>query len=269
MLSIIILSSDGYSDCWDPLFASFEKNFPGMDGYQIILSTNTKDYNYPGQNITCLKNGMDTAWSKRLQLSLDQAESDAVLVMVEDFFLLSKMNEDLFLKFLNLVTTRPDVDHIRLVYNGKKVLPIPTDNKYLDRIPGFGKHRFLFLPGLWKKKVLKKYLVDFETPHMAEKMGNYRSWIMKDNFYCVSKEYIEENGRFYDCATSGAIIKGKWGSWLPERMKENGIEIDYSKRGFKTDESQKSAKMNVQINMIKNPVSTLKSLGATLQCFFK
>jgi hypothetical protein len=139
----------------------------------------------------------------------------------------------------------------------------------LDRIPNFGKHRFLFLPGLWKKKVLKKYLVDFETPHVAEKMGNYRSWIMKDNFFCVSEKYIEEHGRFYDCATSGAVIKGKWGEWLPKRMKENDVVLDYSRRGFKTRESQKSAKIDVQLNMLRNPVSTIRSFGATLRCFFR
>ena len=51
MLSLVILSSDGYSDCWDPLFYTLKKYFPGIEKYEIILSTNTKSYSFPGLNI--------------------------------------------------------------------------------------------------------------------------------------------------------------------------------------------------------------------------
>ena len=229
MLSIIILSSDGYSDCWEPLFTLLKKNFPSIDDCEILLSTNEKEYVHPELKIRSLKNGIETPWSRRLQMSLEQSSHDIVMIMVEDFFLLSKMSPEHFKIYLDLIKTDKKIDHIRLLYNQNKVAPISTDNPFIDRIPSFTNHRFLFLPGLWKKEVINKYVVDFESPHIAEKMGNYRSWILRDNFYCVSNDFISKNGKLFDCATSGAIIKGKWGKWLPERLKKIIFEIDFSK----------------------------------------
>lgn len=268
MISIVIISSDGYEDCWDPFFKLFERNFENINDYELILSTNTKSYKHENLKIKTLQNGLDTAWSKRVQMSLEQCTYPIVMVMVEDFFLLSKFNGECFKQFIDLITNKPEVGHIRLLYNQEKIKTIPTENPLIDRIPSISKHRFLLLPGLWKKDVLCKYLVDFETPHIAEKMGNFRSWMRNDGFYCVSQKFLKENGRFYDCATSGAIIKGKWGKWLPERLKENEIKIDFKKRGFKTGESQKKAKLEVQLGMLKNPISTMKSLIYTLKLLF-
>ena len=152
MLSIIILSSDGYSDCWNPLFTLFEKNFPGIENYELILSTNTKKYSHSGLKILSLTNGSETAWSKRLQLSLEAANNDIVMVIVEDFFLLSEMNEQYFENYLDMILSNKGIDHIRLLYNQDKIKTIETDNPLLDKIPPYSNHRFLFLPGLWKKR---------------------------------------------------------------------------------------------------------------------
>ena len=41
MLSIVILSSDGYSDCWDPLFFTLKKYFHDIDTDVIKLFSNS------------------------------------------------------------------------------------------------------------------------------------------------------------------------------------------------------------------------------------
>jgi hypothetical protein len=269
MLSIIVLSSDGYSDCWNPIFTLFKKNFPCIENYELILSSNTKKYNHPDLEIRSLTHGKDMPWSKRLKQSLDQAKNEIVLVLVEDFFLLSKMNNSVFESLLKLIKTEDKIDHIRLVYNKSKVKVQNSKYKFLDEIVPKSKYRFLYLPGLWRKEVLQKYVVEFETPYVAEIIGNYRSWILNDGFYAISKNFLKNHGELYDCPTSGALIKGKWGKWLPKRLEENGIKINYSIRGFKDIQSNKKARIKAQLYFLNHPILTLKSIFMTLLLFFK
>ena len=134
----------------------------------------------------------------------------------------------------------------------------------LDKIKSKSKFRFLYLPGLWSKKVLQKYIVNFETPYMAEKMGDLRSMILSDGFYAISNEYLKKNGKLFDCGTSGVIIKGKWEKWLPERIEENNISLDYSIRGFRNEKKIKTAKNEIIRGLIKNPINTLRSFYSIL-----
>jgi hypothetical protein len=95
---------------------------------------------------------------------------------------------------------------------------------------------------------------------MSERFGNIRSKIYKDGFYTVSKKYIEENGQFYDCEQSGVIFKGKWPRWVAAFFDKEGIEIDYTIRGFVTKEYRKETRKKSKLELIKNPVSTLRSV---------
>ena len=127
MISIIILSSDGYSDCWNPLFTSFKKYFEGIENYEIILSTNSKEYSFPGLNVLSLTNGINTPWSKRLQMSLEEAKYDIVLVMVEDFVLRSKINSKDFYQLVELMQDSNNVGHIRLLSVVNKLSTKPSN----------------------------------------------------------------------------------------------------------------------------------------------
>lgn len=260
MLSLVILSSDGYSDCWDPLFYTLKKYFSGIEKHEIILSTNTKNYSHPELNILTLANGMNTPWSKRLKISLEHAKNDIVLVMVEDFFLRSKMDESLLDHFLLLMNKSDKIDHIRLLAPQKKVKVERSEFEYLDRMNINTDLRYTYLPGLWKRNTLLKYVMNYESPFASERFGNIRSKIYKDGFYSVSKEYIEENGQFYDCEQSGVIFKGKWARWVSTFFEKEEIKIDYSRRGFVTKEYRKQTRKKSKLELIKNPITTLKSL---------
>lgn len=269
MLSIIVLSSDGYSDCWEPFFKLLKMNFPEAVNYEIILSSNSKKFKFDGLNIKSLTHGEKTPWSKRLKLSLDRASNDIVMVLVEDFFIFSKLNFSVFECLLDQISNNNSIDHIRLLYKMDEVKTRSSKFKYLDEIVPRTKYRFLYLPGLWSKRKLRKYIVDFETPYMAEKMGDVRSWVHNDSFYAVSNDYVESFGRLYDCPTSGSIIKGKWGMWLPERLSKNGISLDYSHRGFKDAKSNQRARKQIFFGLLMNPITTIKSILSILIIPFK
>lgn len=159
------------------------------------------------------------------------------------------------------------IDHIRLIYYRYKVEK--SEFPYLDKISKKTRHRLLYLPGLWKKQVMKKYLVDFEMPYMAERIGDYRAKILDDNFYSISQDYIKEHGDFYDCYDSGALYKGRWKNWVVDYLREHNIELDLSKRGFENEKDNIKSRNNTWIGLLKTPVSTFKSLWNVVMMYIK
>jgi len=268
MMSIVVLSSDGYSDCWQPLFLSLKKYFSGIEKFELILSTNSKSYNYPGLEIKTITHG-DVSWSKRLKDTLDKAENELVLVIVEDFFLRSKLDADILQTLLDLMNNMDKIDHIRLADYGNKFKTVKTEYDTIDKIAEKTTHRFLYLPGIWKKQVLKKYIVDFESPYMAEKMGNIRSGIFDDGFYCISKQYIKENGNLYHSSSSGAVYKGRWAKWVGNFCKDNSIDLDLSKRGHTDKDYNENVRKKTLMGLVKSPVLTSKSVFNIVKLYLK
>ncbi|MCK0131208.1 hypothetical protein MWU59_06780 [Flavobacteriaceae bacterium F08102] len=265
MLSIIVLSSDGYADCWYPFFYSLKKYFPLKNEYEIILSTNEKKYTHEGLEIKTINSGLTTPWSKRLKNCVQQAKYDLLFVLTEDFFIRSPLNVTMFEGFLNLLKEKSDVHHIRLLSTYDRTASIPSEYPHLDLIDPKTKLRFLYLPGLWKRNVLAKYLFNYESVFMSEKIGDIRSTIYKDNFYAISRSYYKEHGQFYDCTPSGALFKGKWSKeWIVPFFKRENIDIDLSLRGFATLDFQKSTRLKNKIQLIKHPISTIRSFSSLL-----
>ncbi len=258
MLSIIVLSSDGYSDCWEPMFKSLKTYISDIGNYELLLSTNSKSYSYPGLNIKSLHNG-DDSFSKRVKKSLEIAKNDIVLLIIEDFFLRSKLDNILLKELVYLMKSEKNIDHIRLLCSSNKYKTEPSAYAKLDNITEKTNHRFLYLPGLWKKEILQKYIVNFESPYMAEKMANQRSYIFKDGFYSISQEYIKEHGQFFNSGSSGAVYKGKWADWVREFFERLEINLDLNKRGFGSKEYNEMIRKKTLISLLKTPILTLRS----------
>lgn len=260
MISIVIYSSDYYQDCWDPFFLLFKKYFPMQDDYELILITNTVIYKNNNLEVTTVNAGLDTPWSLRLRLGLEKAKNELIFLIGDDFFLLDYLNSSHLNKFIELINNSKGIDHLRFLHNPGKFKVRRSNNKELDIIEEFTKYRFLYAPGLWKKEKLTKYIVDFESPFMSEKMGTYRSWIHNDQFYCLSDKYLSDNDQFYKCGTSGVIAKGKWEAWAVPQLEKEKLGIDFSIRGIKDDYGSKSSIWKARKNQLKQPISTMKSI---------
>lgn len=268
MFSLIVLSSDGYSECWNPLFYLFKKNFEGISNHEILLSVNTKDYSYNDLNIKVIKHGSNVSWSKRLAICLEKAKNDIVFVLVEDFFLTKKLDIKVFNNVLNQLKNNSNIDHVRLLLTRRETETIPSKYEFLDEIHEKARLRFTYLPGLWKKNVLSKYVKNYETPYLSERIGDYRSYIYNDKFYCISKAFVEERGELYDCPTSGAIFKGKWAKWVPDFLESQNINnIDFSIRGFADREFRKTIRTKNKIKLLKDPINTARSFLSLIKLY--
>lgn len=267
MLSFIVLSSDGYSDCWNPFFELFEKYFPKIQNMEIILSTNTKNYTHETLNIKTLSHGNNLPWSKRYKLCLEQAKNEIVLPLSEDFFLKSKINEEDFMTVFNLIRSEKEIDHIRLLNRGVFKTE-KCEYPLLKKIATSTKKRFIFSPGLWKKQVLDKYLVDFENPWIAEKMGDYRAKIYKDGFYCISEEYVKEKGQLYDTFFSGVIYKGKCAHYVVSFLEKEGY-TEILKRGIMSKSDMKEVKRKAKKKLVLDFFPIMRSLFHTINLYLK
>lgn len=257
MLTVIVLSSDGYSDCWIPFFKLLKRNFPNIENFEIILSTNLKKFEYPDLKIRCITHGLNVLWTKRLRLSIEEAKNDTIFLLTEDDFLKTPINGKVFSNFLNLMNEINDIDHIRF-RNAPLTKTKDSDFDLLDKIDLFANKRFTFQPGLWKKKILVKYLRDRENPFMAELMADSRSKIYKDGFYCISKDYVKKHGYLYDGYYSGVIYKGKWSHWAIDFLKVQNFNIDFSVRGIIYEDDMKGIRFKARIAQFKNPILILK-----------
>lgn len=269
MISLIVCSYDGYSDCWDPYFTLLKKYFPESEKFDIILSTTTRSYEFEGLNIKTLAHGKSTPWGKRLKLSLEMAKYDIVVPMSEDYFLKSRVNFKQFEYFVDLFNKFNKIDYIRFLRYNIRWSGEDSEFKYLEEIDPHTKHRFLLIPGIWRKKVLNKYLKDYENVFMSEKVSGYRSWIYKDGFYSINNEFVQENGQLYNTDNSGFIFKGKWVPWGIDYLNSENLNIDYSKRGILTDNFIKKTRMKSKLDMFKTPIVTSRSVMSVFVLFLR
>ncbi len=237
--TLLVSSSDAYEDCWIPFFALLSKYWPKCD-HPIVLNTNTKDFSYPGLDITCPmvseRYGRNLPWGARLKKSLEFVQDDIILFMLDDYFIQSPVVVDKVEELVELMK-KDNLSHIMLY-------PIPGPN-HMSQYPmlvergQMAEYRFSFQVGLWRKERLASYLRDHEDPWHAERWGTRRAWRVKDSFYCIDEAYYAQEGPIIDYLVTGGMIGGKWaGESIVNLLKSNDIAMDFTKRGFyKKDES--------------------------------
>jgi len=266
-LSIVVSSSDGYDDCWNPFFTLLKNYFPGIEQIEILLSTQTKDYSNPAFNLKVVKHGMRAAWSQRLRQTLEKASNEIILFLDEDAFLRSEVNMSLLVKLVDMMVQDDKIGHIRFAKGNWETTPTQWD--FLQELKPFTKKRFMMLIGLWNKEILLKHLVGHETTWSIEKWANIRSNILQDRFYCVTRSVIENEGSPYNAAENGGIYKGKWiENYVVPLFAKNNIEIDFSKRGFADQQSRLASRLMNRLEPIMHPVLTCKSIRSIIQLKF-
>ena len=104
---------------------------------------------------------------------------------------------------------------------------------------------------------------------MAEKISGYRSWIRKDGFYSITQQYVDEFGQVYDTFNSGFIFKGKWVPWGLDFLEQEKLNISIKQRGILDKDKMGQTRIQSRINMIKDPINTLRSFSSVLLLYIK
>jgi len=236
-LSFLMASCDHYNDLWDPFFECMDIFWPDCP-YPVYLSTDKKKYIPRKQlhftvNTLNQKGNKRKSWSKLLMEALQQIPTEYVLLTIDDYFMCNLVEEKYIEEILDIMDADKMIASFQLC--GTR-LRSSLENKSdkLDYVPlwpkGWATH---FMPTIWRKSVLLKWLRPWESAWGFEGYGSnrYRRWHYKEKVYVVRQpeiyDYLEFNNDY------SAVVHGRWLNVpeLDEFFEKNKIDVDFNKRG--------------------------------------
>ncbi len=251
--AVVICSCDAYQDVWDPFFTLMDKYWEDIP-YSVYLNTEKAKFNKEYKNFSVKTLNLKekrkphkTTWSRRMLDVLDRIEEEYVFILIEDFFLREKVQTELIEEILD----KMDADSLmsQVQFFGTR---INCDNNRLNTMTnvldlqqiGDDKAKVCFVPVIWRKSVLRKWLRPHETIWAFESCGAQRArrWKYKDKVYRVYSpsifNYLWEKGCY-------CVVNGKWmlHPLLTGLFQENNIEVDYNIRGTITMEEWNAKNM--------------------------
>jgi len=219
---IVVFSCDKNKDLWFPFYYCIEKYYPNHP--EIIYKT--EKLKNPYYKTIC-KNYPLNKWTLGIKETLEGIEDNQILFLADDIFIRKPV----------------DIDRINYCIKVMQKYPIACMNfeKSFDKhdiktnIKGFKKrqkgsrYEMSIMCGLWDRKTLVDIMSCEKTPWELEE--TYKN--TKYNFYINSSNYIIDWG--YETWQHAGIKQGKWCKEAKYFFDNEGIKIDYEKRGFVDD----------------------------------
>lgn len=253
--SVLVNTSDGFEDCWPPFFTLLDKYWPQCKA-PIYLNTETKNWNWPGKEVICCKvqgaNISRLTWSECLIAALEQIKTPFVLYFQEDYFIHQQVNDDVIENAAKFMMDHPEVKHIALTRHGS-LGPYETYSvEPYQLIRQDARYRISTQAALWRVDTLKSYLRSEENGWMFEIYGTWRARRVKETFLSLKFDN-EHGGPAIDYLHTG-IIKGRWLNEIKQVFDQNGIEMDFSKRGYYEPKPPLIHKFELLGKLLKRPV---------------
>ena len=256
-MAVLVTSCDAYEDIWFPFFKLMDKYWSDIP-YNVYLNTEKKRYEAEHKNFSVKTLNLSkkqkadkTTWSKRMLETLEKIEEEYVLILVEDFFLRERVQTELIENILDKMDEDPLMSQVQF-FGTRTNCDNEKENTIKDamRIECIGddKAKVCFVPVIWRKRTLKKWLRPHETIWAFESCGAKRAklWKYKEQVYRVYDpaifNYLWEKGCY-------CVVNGKWMEHplLTELFEKNDIKVDFSIRGTITMEEWDSVTLTTLI----------------------
>ena len=250
-LAFLMSSCDAYEDLWEPFFECLDlcwKDIP----YPVYLNTEHKQYvpkKELGFSVTTLnqRKQKKLSWSRRFIDVLNRIPEEYVFLVLDDFFVCDKVDGEKFEQILDAMDKDKSIASYQMY--GTRIRNKAPENyaplKEMECVlmgrSGWKTH---FVPTIWRKSVLLKWLRPWESIWGFEGYGSDRArrWNYKEKVYIVNNPPIYDYLWIKDCS---ACVNGKWLA-EPELLtffEENNILVDWSKRGKMTYEEYQAITM--------------------------
>jgi hypothetical protein len=262
--TLLVNSTDGYSDCWEPFFKLLAIYWPQYKD-EVLLNAETKSIQVPGVRIKATHsaqavNGAHPTWTESILYALDQAETDIILYVQEDYFLKDYVQHDFIVELARMMEEKK-LTYIGLMDEGAHGPFTPSG--FDDRLWTIGqqdKYRISLQACLFSKSRMRKYFRRHENPWHFEYYGNIRARRKKDTFYTLNRDlYSARHNSVFPYDLTG-IVSRQWKRDVVERLfARHDIEIDYSIRGFYGEGPQVDRFITKKFGLSKL-VSVIKSL---------
>lgn len=236
-LAVFMASCDNYDDLWHPFFECMDKFWPNIP-YPVYLCTDHKTYeprkplHFKVQTLNQVSKGRKT-WSQLVIETLKQVPAEYILFTIDDYFICNPVEGKYIKEIMAIMDTDPLIASFQL-YGTRLRDSIKTKTDELEYVPlwpkGWATH---FMPTIWRKTVLLKWLRPWESAWGFEGHGSarYRRWHYKEKVFVVRQpeiyDYLEFNKDY------SAVVHGRWLD-VPELdtfFEKNEIEVDFAQRG--------------------------------------
>lgn len=267
--TVIVQSTDSFSDCWLPFFELLSRYWPGLQA-PILLNAETKSYSHPKLNIRATNNATCSpnwpTWSESVLHALSLVETDIVLLTLDDMLPAAPVDVDALERCLRLME-RHRYSAITLTQHGTRRPTKPSADELLLEVTQTARYRISSCPSLWRVEALKSYLQSHENVWEFEIMGSRRARKRPDSLFIANPAAVGNDGEgimpYFQGAVDTAIVKGRWQRGIEEFFGSRGIPMDYEARGFFTPPPWIFQKVRVlmKLNALRSPRSWLRRAG--------
>lgn len=241
-LAFLMSSCDGYDDLWEPFFECLDLMWKDID-IPVYLNTEHKVFTPKkelGFQVRTLnqKSKKTLSWSRRFIEALERIQEEYIFLVLDDFFVCDKVDADKMAQIVSIMEEDPAIASFQLYgtrirnKNPEAYVQGETLRYTLMGKQGWKTH---FVPTVWRKSTLLKWLRPWESIWAFEECGSQRArrWNYPEKVYVVENAPIYDYLWIKDCS---AVINGKW---LAEKelltfFEENQIQVDWSRRGKMT-----------------------------------
>ena len=220
-LTILGVFFDGYKDLWIDFVRLFKKYWPDCP-YELVITSNTENYDY-FEGIKVINAGKNAEYSKKIQFALQEVESDYYLILLEDFFMSKKINNNDFNTLFNNIIDRQikyysmPMNEFSNNYKGKKI----QGHKFERTISHKAKYTLSCQPAIWEKNFLMNCIGN----------ENYNAWVF-EGVFCKSK-VAHSKDFLKDCivntnnplAILHGALQGKIVPTTSQTLFENGYQL--------------------------------------------
>lgn len=217
-MKILVLSCDNYVDTFVPFHHCLEKYWP--DHPEVIYKTETIDNPYYK---TMRANYPLHQWTKGVREVLEQIDDEHIMLMMDDIFIRKPVDTKRIEQADRCLKGNIALMNFEKSFDGWDE---PTE------ISGWKKRRHnsqwevSIMCGLWDRKKLMRVLDLDSSPWDVEYMQRNAGY----DYYINSGDYIIDWN--YRQGRPSGISRGKWQRECIQFFEDEGIEVDYSKRGI-------------------------------------
>lgn len=245
-LSVLVMSCDAYSDVWTGFSVCWKTNWPDCP-YPVYLCAETtacpKDMVFEQ-----MINSPQAYWSDRLLYALKQIDSQYVLLVLDDIWLVEPIKMEDIENCINALSQN-SVGTTRLFCPHNKKLPIYEGNDAFVTIPFGQPYRINTTPAIWDVDFLQSILLPGESAWEFERLGSYRD---------AGNEKMVLGARhpiYRYLGDLGAIEQGKYERFTPQFAELHNIPLDRQRRAVKSHKdvflkNMKSCVYNLNPNLV-------------------
>lgn len=232
-LSILVCSSDNYSDLWEPFFKLLDKYWNEIP-CKIILNTESKNFQFKKLIINSYNynkiSKRKSLYGERMIYNLNIISTKYTLLLLDDFFI----RRDVDTERISEIIKWMEEDQKIACFSFDESKYISEKSKYngFGLLKRFSPYKLNMQAGIWRTQTLIKYWKKYDNPWIWEIFGNYQTFDEDDKFYAIKSHLSSPIYYGYNPDGMG-VFRGKWViEDVASLFAENNINVDYNKRGI-------------------------------------